>query len=132
MKLLYCEDCGDIVAPSPKREGVRKCRCGNHAVWWDNPSSGQLRVCCCVGHPEMVKALKGEPHVSPSCWVIGLTNLLLHFPLNRTPNAEEVQEIIDKHPDSYIFKQTRSMVIRIRVGQSGDTAYAPLPEKAEG
>ena len=129
MKLLYCQACGDIVAPFPRNDRPpRRCFCGAHAVWWDNPQTGQLRVCCLTGHPLLVEELKGAPLGRPSCYIIGLTNLLLHFPEERTPNTEEVQEIIDAHPASYVFKQTRSMVIRFRVGQTGDTAYAPLPE----
>lgn len=128
MKLLYCQDCGDIVAPFPQARKVRYCQGGCHAVWWEDSDRGILRVCVTYGHPEVIKRTNGAPAGLPRAWVLGLTNMLLFFPSDRTPNAEEVQEIVDAHEDYYIFKKTRSLVIRVRPGQSSDTAWALLPE----
>lgn len=131
MKLLYCQECGDIIAPWSAANVVRYCNCRAHAVWWVNPDSGVLRVCR-VYPPavmtNMPEAERGMPCGNPRAWVLGITNLLLHFDRERTPDAQEVQDLIGQHPDSYIFKQTRSLIIRIRPGQSGDTGWAPLPE----
>src|SRR5690348_7334890 len=101
MKLLYCEDCGDIIAPWPKANRPRYCDCRSHAVWWVDPDKGILRVCATSGHPEVVKAYNGAPAGDPRAFVIGITNALLKYPGDRTPSAEEVQELVDSHPDSY-------------------------------
>lgn len=130
MKLLYCEDCGDIVAPHNRALRVRRCECSRHAVWWTEPQRGILRVCDCSGSKGFSQVKGGPPFGNPRAFVIGLTNALLHFPGDATPCAFEVQRLIDAHPASYIFKQTRSLVIRIRPGDSSDTAWAPLPEGA--
>jgi hypothetical protein len=121
MKLLYCQDCGDIIAPYNDRLKPRFCECRRHAVWWIEPARGTLRVCDCSypgGYPARARA-----------FVIGLTNLLLHYPSEDTPSAGEVQRLIDEHGDNYVFKTTRSLVIRMRPGGSSDTAWAPLPHE---
>lgn len=124
MKLLYCEPCGDIIAPFAEALRVRWCRCGRHAVWWENPYSGVLRLWDKVHGPAMLRDKRPYPR-EPRAYVIGLTNLLLHRvgPIN----AEVVQQMIDRHEDYYLFKQWRSLVIRIRPGESDDTGWAALP-----
>ena len=118
MKLLYCEECGDIVAPWPTANKPRDCRCGRHAVWWVNPFTGVLRVCDRLGRPN------GWPSRARA-YVLGITNLLLHMDGNMT--ADKVEAAIDEHEDTYLFKRYRSLIIRIRPGESGDTCWAALP-----
>lgn len=122
MKLLYCQDCGDIVAPWPKANEPRDCRCGRHAVWWLNPFTGVLRVCDRQGLDN------GWPKRA-SAYVLGITNLLLGMDGNMT--AEKVQAAIDEHEETYLFKQWRSLIIRIRPGESGDTRWAALPASGQ-
>lgn len=122
MKLLYCEDCGDIIAPYRQASKPRDCICGRHAVWWIDPQRGILRVCDRHG------AENGWPF-KPGAWVLGITNLLLHMPGDMT--AEKVEQAIDEHEEYYLFKRFRSLIIRIRPGESGDTRYAPLPDQSE-
>lgn len=127
MKLMFCQDCGDIVVPAPAAGEVRRCRCMRHACWWQNPVSGEFRVHDASFRP--IEPRKGSryefnPPV-PRAYVIGLTNSIFRFDGQMT--AEKVQEIIDDHDDYYLFKKWRSLVIRIRPGESGDTAWAALP-----
>lgn len=124
MKLLYCEACGDIISPFGLARRGRDCRCGLHRVWWENPQTGELRVCYMSGHPKAMEVRGGAPAGSPECWILGISNSFLHHPSAGTPSAEEVKKMLDDTPDSYIFKATRSNIIRIRPGQSGDTAWA--------
>ena len=126
MKLLFCEPCGDIIAPNPNANDVRWCRCKRHAVWWLNPYSGVLRVWDAEEGP-LRSSCDGpiwRPH-APRAYVIGLTNALLRCPVQL--NAVIVEELIDAHEDSYLFKRWRSLVIRIRPGESSDTAWSRLP-----
>lgn len=127
MKALYCEDCGDIVAPHPQARVLRRCRCRRHVVWWEDPSRGVVRVCDTQGHVALVRELGGAPASKPKAWLLGITNFLLWFGGEQTPSAEEVQRIIDDHPDTYLFKKTRSLIVRFRPGQTSDSAWA-VPE----
>lgn len=121
MKLLYCQACGDIVAPWPVAKQPRDCRCRRHAVWWVNPSTGILRVHDRFGRD-------GWPNRA-AAYVLGITNLLLG--MDGDMSAEKVEAAIDAHEDSYLFKRWRSLIIRIRPGESGDTRWAPLPSTEE-
>jgi hypothetical protein len=120
MKLLYCEDCTDIIAPFPQPRKTRACRCGRHSVWWENPGTGELRLHDRLTAPEIIRARKYPG--TPRAYVIGLTNALLHH--QGQMSAEAVQGMIEGHRDHYLFKQWRSLVIRIRPGESSDTAWA--------
>lgn len=124
MKLLFCQDCGDIIAPHPQADDPRWCRCERHAVWWTDPRKGILRL-----HDRQYPPSKGWKYPGrPRAYVIGLTNALLHCQTEGL-TAETVQQLIDRHDDSYLFKRWRSLVIRIRPGESGDTGWANLPGK---
>ena len=122
MKLLFCEMCGDIVAPHRLANKPRDCACGRHAVWWVDPSSGVLRA-----HDRQGRSsgdLAGWPHVAKA-WIIGLHNSFLAYPGNHS--AGTIGAILEGTPDTYIFKKWGSCVIRIRPGESGDTRWAALP-----
>lgn len=126
MKAIYCQLCGDIVAPFGLR-APRTCACGAHSVWWENQERGLIRVCDNRDHPEAVKAYGGAPMGQPKVWILGITNALLSFPSDGTPTTDQVQSLIDQHPASYLFKSTRSLIVRIRPGQSGDSAWSAPP-----
>ncbi len=133
MKLLFCQDCGDIIAPHPIDGQPRWCRCKRHAVWWKDGRAGVLRLwdaregpVCSIGDDHGNEAPLWYPH-RPRGYVIGLTNMLLNYG-SESINADVVKEMIDAHGDYYIFKRWRSLVIRIRPGESGDTAWSRLPE----
>jgi len=91
-----------------------------HRAWWTNGATGQLRVqfMGAAADPDT-----GAPLGRPRAWVLGISNSLLHHPGEGTPSREEVAAMLDATPDTYIFKSTRSNVIRIRPGQSSDTAW---------
>lgn len=117
MKLLFCEDCGDIVAPDRQKDVSRACSCGRHYVWWDDPARGQLRLHDARG----AKSGDGTPY-RPAAFVIGLHNGILADPAPLT-----TKELIDRElaetPDSYLFKTAGSLVIKLRPGMSGDTRW---------
>jgi hypothetical protein len=127
VKLIFCEVCGDIVAPDPVARRVRECACGTHAVWWEDPQAGQLRVCYKSGHKHLVAANNGAPRGRPEVFVVGISNAILQFKGDAMLSADAVQAVIDQHPESYIFRKARSLVIRIRPGDSNDTAWSALP-----
>jgi hypothetical protein len=118
MKLLFCQECGDIIAPFGEANRPRWCICKRHAVWWENPQTGVLRV-------HDARGRDGWP-IAARAWVIGMTNLFLGYP--ESLDADAIQAIIDAHDDYYLFKRQRSVAIRIRPGESGDTRWAKLPE----
>jgi hypothetical protein len=81
---------------------------------------------CRFTSPEHIRSSRYPSQ--PRAYVLGLTNSLLMHP-QQGLSAEVYQQIIDSHPDSYIFKRVRSCIIRIRPGESSDTAWAPeLPQ----
>lgn len=122
MKALFCQDCGDIVAPLPTARKPRHCRCTRHAVWWEDPQAGILRVCD-LASPDC----DGQPGKEARAYVLGFTNMWLRAP--DSLKADDYQAIIDSHDDYYLFKRLRSVAIRIRPGESGDTRWAALPKE---
>lgn len=127
MKVIFCEDCGDIIAPYERARSPRLCVCKSHAVWWEDPARGIIRVAFVGGHPAIYEELKGRPPGRPRVWILGITNALLYHKGVGTPSADVVQELIEAHDDSYIFKRTRSLIIRVRPGQSGDSDWGYIP-----
>lgn len=125
MKLLYCEDCGDIIAPYRQADRPRWCLCGRHAVWWVDPARGVLRLFDSEPDNLIERGDRLYPKRRPHAWVIGLHNEFLQMPFGH--DAESIKTIIDGTPDSYIFKRWGSLVIRIRPGESGDTGWARPP-----
>jgi hypothetical protein len=123
MKLLFCQECGDIIAPNHQALKPRWCACERHAVWWLDPRAGTLRLFDRLSAKDIEE--RRYP-ARPRAYVIGLTNALLMLD-GQSLNAEVVTALIDAHDDSYLFKRWRSLVIRIRPGESGDTAWAALP-----
>lgn len=126
MKLLFCQDCGDIIAPRPTANVPRDCACGRHAVWWVDPSAGILRVC--DRHGFKSGDHEGWPRIARA-FVLGMHNAFLTWP--EDVDAKVVSLILDSTPDSYLFKRQNSVVIRIRPGESGDTRWAALPVAKE-
>jgi hypothetical protein len=127
MKMMFFQDCHDLVVPAQAAGEVRRCQCRRHACWWENPVTGKFRLHDASFKPiETKKGSKYEfyPPV-PRAYVIGLTNMIFGFPGDMT--AEAVQDMIEAHEDHYLFKKWRSLVIRLRPGESGDTAWAALP-----
>lgn len=120
MKLLFAECCGDIIAPFPEPFQARSCRCRRHWVWWENPVAGVLRVCDRQAVWSEDTAWIRSPK---ECWIIGLHNRFLTHPGRIT--REDVTAILAATPETYIFKRINSPVIRIRPGESNDTAYEP-------
>ncbi len=126
MKLLYCEACGDIIAPYRVANKPRWCACERHAIWWVNPYAGEVRLFdreAPLGWIEQHRYPR-----RPMAYLLGITNLLLNDP-NQGMSAERVQAMIDAHDDYYLFKRYRSLIVRIRPGEADSTAWAAaLPE----
>lgn len=120
MKLLFCEICGDIIAPYRRPMLPRFCGCKRHAVWWTEPRAGILRV-------NDTREPAGRMPRRPKVYVLGITNLLLSCPL-QSLDASVITDIIDAHEDHYLFRRWRSPIIRIRPGESNDTGWAPIPD----
>lgn len=120
MKLMFCEDCGDIVAPSRTALRVRWCDCGRHAVWWEDPRLGKLVLHDLHGgavRPDSI--YDGFPKNGPRAWVIGLHNAVLTEALN----AEDTKRHIEM-AEGYLFKLRGSLVIRLRPLESNDTRWS--------
>lgn len=120
-KLMLCEDCGDIVAPSRRDLNARWCDCGRHAVWWEDGRAGKLVLHDKVaGKPNPGSHYDGFPRSGPKAWVIGIHNAVLTESLN----AEAAKLLIDL-ADGYLFKTRGSLIIRIRPLESNDTRWSP-------
>lgn len=124
MKLLFCQDCAGLVVPLDEKNQPTRCGCRRHAVWWSDPVTGELRVFDALTKFSEIRS--GRYHPRPRAYVIGLTNALLSCE-QEALDAQAIQELIDLHPDNYMFKRVRSLVVRFRPGESGDTAWGELP-----
>lgn len=130
-KLLFCAECGDVVAPSHVDKQPRFCRCQRHAVWWDDGSKGHVRVID-----------TWVPHRSSSlgakAWIIGIHNGLLTEggitcdAGNGQTTAAQVAALLDDTPDTYLFKRANSLVIRFTPGSTGDSNWASSLPGADG
>lgn len=122
MKLMLCEKCYDLVAPSSKPFVPRWCECRRHAVWWEDPAAGKL-----VLHDGADHAVKpgsiydGLPKGGPKAWVIGISNDLILYDLN---SPERAAQSLAATPDTYLFKQRNSLVVKFRPLESGDTRWS--------
>lgn len=114
MKLMSCAHCGDFISPYREPRKPRWCQCGAFAVWWEDPATGVLRVHAKIG-----------AHLDPNAWVLGIHNGFLTLP--EPIKAHHVAQLLNETPDSYIFRRIGSPIIRIRPGESNDTAWASLP-----
>lgn len=115
MKLMSCAHCGDFISPYREPRRPRFCHCNAFAVWWEDPRAGVLRVWARLGPCDR------------NVWVLGINNAFLTLPEPIT--AHDVRRVHDDTPDSYLFKRLGSPLIRIRPGETSDTAMAmDLPE----
>ena len=126
-KLMFCGECGDVVSPGLNTKEVRWCQCKRHAVWWDNPHSGQIRV-----HDSWMPERTGGD--GGQAWIIGLHNGVLTFGgliadhrKNLLTKKQDVEFLLSTTPDTYLFKTANSLVVRISPGSSNDTAWSQLP-----
>jgi hypothetical protein len=124
MKLLMCEECGDIISPHRGVNNVRWCECKRHAIWWADPKRGTLCVWDSWDGPDMIARGRKYP-VKPRAYVIGLTNSFLQW--DGQIDADAIVEIIGHHDDTYLFKRQNSVAIRVRPGETNDTSWAKLP-----
>lgn len=120
MKLLFCQDCGDIVAPGTVKDPLF-CKCRRHAAFWVDPRAGILKLFD-AATPASVIEQRRYPE-TPRAYVLGITNAFLMAP-EQSMTPEVINAIIDSHDDYYLFKRQRSCIIRLRPGESSDTSWA--------
>lgn len=118
MKLLYCQDCGDILAPYREANKVRTCLCGRHSVTWDDPTTGAISLCD-------NSSTTGEPILEPRAWLLGVTNTFLGYP-GEWMGKKDIEDIIESHPDYYLFKSIGSCIVRFRPGAASMTQWRKL------
>lgn len=125
MKALFCQVCGDIVAPFREVRKPRYCRCEMHAVWWEDAAKGIVRVCDTQGHEQLVVTRNGRPLGAPQAFLLGFTNLWLSMP--GTLEASDYADIVAAHEPSYLFAKMKSVAVRFRPGETGDSDWSRLP-----
>lgn len=123
MKAIYCEICGTITSPGPRDFMPQSCYCGAHRVWWTDGRAGELRVEYMEQHPAITEKMNGAPAGKPQVWILGISNSFLSHPSSGTPSADDVAAILAATPPNYVFKKTKSNIIRVRPGQTSDTAW---------
>lgn len=118
MKILFAECCAALVVPDNTVGVVRWCHCGAACVSW--AASGGLHVW----------SKYGLTNVS----VIGLHNGLLCAAFTGSPlsiTRQQIREILDGTPSTYLFKLEDSLVIRFRPGRTSDVEFiAPSATQA--
>lgn len=118
MKLVYCEACGDILAPHRKPRQARSCNCGRHTFWWtDIPGNLEIH-----DRERQVDA-DGDAIVGwrPKAFVLGIHNQWLLHPLAPTPMLET--QAICAAAEGYLFQTYGCPVVRLRPGYSRDTKW---------
>lgn len=119
MKLMFCEDCQTLVVPAYADMVLRACRCGRHSCWWVDGNSGIFAV---LDHEAMM------PPARPRAFVIGISNMLFNWPELET--EKNFQDSIGAHGPNYLFSQRRSLIVRFRPGETGDSSWASaLPRR---
>lgn len=121
MKILFCENCGDLVVPYTEAYKARWCRCNSSCCWWIDPQRGNF-ACW---------SMMGERVVS----ILGINNMLLTEPFVVTESNSEfgciqksaIERMLTDTPDSYLFKRLNSMIVRFRPGFSNDTVFTAPP-----
>lgn len=123
MKFLFCQDCGDFVKPGNSLPQEQWCYCGRHAVYWEDPALGKLAVYDkyrCLQPPTGVDGVRF--YTSPRCYVMGVCNSLF-LDARQSLSKEMYREIALNTGPHYKFHHVESCVVRIRVGETGDTRY---------
>jgi len=119
MKLMYCEDCGDIVSPYGNYK-PRWCACGRHAVWWEDGAAGKLVLYDKVERRDCKgSTYDGFPMKGPRAWVLGIHNGALTEKLN--PSSVSLMLIAAK---GYIFQEQGSLIARFRPLGTSDTRWS--------
>ena len=118
MKILFAECCGTLVVPNKKENKPKSCDCGKSYVWWENSLMGRL-------------VIYAEDRSLIS--VLGLHNGLLTHDMgnNYAVLKDDIKEIVDDTPDSYLFKTYGSLIIRVKVGITNDMRWADKKEYDE-
>jgi hypothetical protein len=120
MKLLWCEDCGDIVAPYRIRYDQRFCVCGRHAIWLE--SDAIVRVCDTYWNRSV--PVGGEQRA----WV-------LHIVPDPAPRPDASAEggpaqLVTARGEDAPFGRLRAFAIRLRPGEAADSGWAlTLPDR---
>lgn len=66
----------------------------------------------------------------PACWILGIHNGLLKWEGGFT--AKIISQMLDDTPETYLFKIQRSLIVRFRPGETGDSSWAlSLPTDTE-
>lgn len=134
MKVLFCLDCGDMIAPLPKPRAIRVCNCERHAVWWENPQEGQIRVCDfgpAVARltNEQRASVGGAPMVEPRCYLVGIDNAFLLY--QGELGRKAIKEIYESAGSTMLFRSWNSCVVRFKPGETSDSAWSDVPQRDE-
>ena len=106
MKLLFCETCGDIIAPHRANNVPRWCDCKRHAVWWTDRFAGMLEVWDRYPGPKLELA----------CYIIGLPNYGLLQAPDQPWTKEFASTCLTYVKPGNLFDRSKSLVWRARPG----------------
>lgn len=108
MKLLFCKNCGDYVAPSRDPKIMRICECGRAGCFWESPNTGHL-------------VIYSAHH---SACAVGIHNgLLMEYSKENLMNADMVKKVLDETPDNYLFKDYNSCIVYFEPDMTGDVRW---------
>lgn len=112
MKLLFCEDCGDIVAPCNVRNSCRYCACGRHAVWLEGDgedlSEDFANVC------DTYWTLSAPDGEAQRAWI-----------LHVSPDILAAAREGDSQAGDRIFRQMGAAIVRMRPGDAPSSRWSP-------
>ena len=110
MKLLFCEDCKDIVCPPYVNLRKKFCNCKRHSVWWIDRYKGTLKV-------------GDNRDKNNRAYVIGLSNKGLLLAPDRQWTKEAVHDNLLNVKAGSLFEATQSLVWRQRPGENENTSW---------
>lgn len=116
MKLIYCQDCGDLVAPHRVEYRVRWCDCRRHAVWWRQSKLGLLSVFDSMrsGRPPELR------HMVPlRTYVLAIHNDFIHAS-KPVISRNDYDDILAGTPAGHLYHQVGQICVRVRPGVAAD------------
>ena len=112
---MFAQCCGTLIVPYKKEDKPRSCECGKSHIWWEVLLTGKIAV-----------YTEDKSFVS----ILGLHNGLLNHDMggDYTISKDDIKDIIAKTPDNYLFSTYESLIIRVKIGMTGDMRWATKEE----
>ena len=123
MRLLFCQQCGDLRAPVAEARRPRFCACGRHSVWWADRMNGMLVICDGWGQQE---ERPGYPRGRMAyAWEIHLADEMLRAPV-AVADPPTIAKVMSIESEA-LLRLAESPAIKYRPGETDDSSWGWFP-----